>query len=191
MLLNPWNRTARFALVGLAMLMLGVGACSTSTTTELAMGQKVTINLADKSFPDITAIDTDLTAFLDTYPGIERVNILLNEGTNGSAYFDIVAWGSSLVADQLVADLRRAVPALADQDIQTDLLTGTVNESYADKLKREVFQIEIDGATEEEIRAQIMAQLAEQGVAEGAVVDVQITDGKTEIIMTVDVESDE
>ena len=49
-------------------------------------------------------------------------------------------------------------------------------------MKREIFQMEVDGATEEEIRAQILEQLAEQGVADGdAVVDVQMKDGQTEI----------
>jgi hypothetical protein len=56
-------------------------------------------------------------------------------------------------------------------------------------MKRQVFQMEVDGATEEEIRAQILAQLAEQGVAEGdAVVEVRMEDGQTEIKVQIEQE---
>ncbi len=66
-----------------------------------------------------------------------------------------------------------------------------VTESYADRFKRDVFNLEIDGNTEEEIRAQIMAQLTEQGVAEGAVVDILMDDGQTEITITVEEDVEE
>ena len=41
MLLNPYNRIGRLAMAGLALMILGIGACSTSTTTEVEMGQEV------------------------------------------------------------------------------------------------------------------------------------------------------
>jgi hypothetical protein len=186
MLLNPWNRTARFALVGLALLTLGLGACTTSTTTEVPMGQKLTISVTDKAEQDIAALDAELTAFLDAQADIESVGIQLSETVGGSVVFDVVAWGANLDANQLLADLRRAIPALAEVDIHLEALTGTMEESYAEKLRREIFQIEIDGGTAEEIRAQIMAQLAEQGVAENAVVEVKMGDGETDITITVE-----
>jgi len=191
MLLNPWNRTARFAVVGLALLMLGLGACTTSTTTEMEMGQKVTIGIADKGAVDVATIDTQVTAFFDTHPNVETANIMINETVDGPVVFEIVAWGESLDGDQLLADLRRAVPAAPGLDLQIEALTGTVTESYAARLKRDIFNIEIDGNTEEEIRAQIMAQLAEQGVAEGAVIDVLMDDGETEITITVEEDVEE
>ena len=53
-------------------------------------------------------------------------------------------------------------------------------------------RLEVDGATEDEIRAQILAQLAEQGVAEGdAQVQVIQEDGKTEIKVEVTKEVEE
>ena len=190
MLLNPWNRTARFAVVGLTLLMLGLGACTTSTTTEMEMGQKVTIGIAAKSVTDVAAIDAAVTSFFDTHPDVENVGIMVNESVDGSTLFEVVAWGPSLDGDQLLADLH-AVPAMAGADLQVEALTGTVTESYADRLKRDIFNIEIDGNTEEEIRAQIMAQLAEQGVAEGAVVEILMDDGETEITITVEDEVEE
>ncbi len=181
-MLNPWNRTARFALVGLALIMLGVGACTTSTTTEVDMGKKMSIGFSAKADVDMISIDTGLSNFLDTQPGIENVSVSISETVDGPKLIEVIAWGQDLDGDALVAELRRQVPELEDADISFETLSGTIEESFASKMKREVFQLEVDGATEEEIRAQILAQLAEQGVAEGdAVVDIQMKDGQTEI----------
>ena len=181
-MLNPWNRTARFAVVGLALMILGVGACTTSTTTEVDMGKKMTIGLTAKADVDMISIDTSLSNFLDTQPGIENVSVSINRTMGGPATIEVMAWGQDLDGDALVAELRRQVPELEDADISFETLGGTIEESYASKLKREIFQMEVDGATEEEIRAQILAQLAEQGVAEGdAEVEVIQQDGMTEI----------
>jgi len=181
-MLNPWNRTARFALVGLAMIMLGVGACTTSTTTEVDMGKKMSIGFSAKADVDMISIDTGLANFLDTQPGIENVSVSISETVDGPMIIEVMAWGQDLDGDALVAELRRQVPELEDADISFETLNGTIEESFASKLKREVFQVEVDGATVEEIRAQILAQLAEQGVAEGdAQVEVIQQDGMTEI----------
>ena len=181
-MLNPWNRTARFALVGLALVMLGVGACSTSTTTEVDMGKKMSIGFSAKADVDMISIDTGLSNFLDTQPGIENVSVSISETMDGPKLIEVMAWGQDLDGEALVAELRRQVPELEDADISFETLSGTIEESFASKMKREIFHMEVDGATEEEIRAQILEQLAEQGVAEGdAVVDVQMKDGKTEI----------
>ena len=181
-MLNPWNRTARFAFVGLALVMLGVGACSTSTTTEVDMGKRMSIGFSAKADVDIISIDTGLSNFLDTQPGIENVSVSISETVDGPKLIEVMAWGQDLDGDALIAELRRQVPELEDADISFETLNGTIEESFASKMKREIFHMEVDGATEEEIRAQILAQLAEQGVADGdAVVDIQMKDGQTEI----------
>jgi hypothetical protein len=181
-MLNPWNRTGRFAIVALALVVLGVGACTTSTTTEVDMGKKMTIGFSAKADVDMITIDTGLSNFLDTMPGIENVSVSISETMGGPATIEVMAWGQDLDGEALVAELRRQVPELEEADITFETLAGTIEESFASKLKREVFQMEVDGATAEEIRAQILAQLAEQGVAEGdAEVEVLMEDGMTEI----------
>jgi hypothetical protein len=189
-MLNPWNRTARFAFVGLALVMLGVGACSTSTTTEVDMGKKMTIGFSAKADADIISVDTSLSNFLDAQPGIENVSVSVSRTEGGPATIEVMAWGQDLDGDALVAELRRQVPELADADISFETLTGTIAESVASKLKREIFQMEVDGATAEEIRVQILAQLADQGVAEGdAQVQVIQADGQTEIKVEINKEA--
>ena len=191
-MLNPWNRTARFAVVGLALMVLGVGACTTSTTTEVDMGKKMTIGFTAKADADMITIDTGLSNFLDTQPGIENVSVSISRQMGGPATIEVMAWGQDLDGDALVAELRRQVPGLETADISFETLSGTIEESYASKLKREIFQIEVDGGTAEEIRAEILAQLAEQGVAEGdAKVEVIQKDGMTEIKVEVTKEVEE
>lgn len=181
-MLNPWNRTARFALVAVALMILGVGACTTSTTTEVDMGKKMTIGFTAKADVDMISVDTSLSNFLDAQPGIENVSVSISQTVDGPMTLEVMAWGQDLDGDALVAELRRQVPELEGADISFETLSGTIEESFASKMKREIFQMEVDGATEEEIRAQILAQLAEQGVAEGdAKVDVIQQDGQTEI----------
>jgi hypothetical protein len=188
-MLNPWNRTARFALVGLAVIMLGVGACTTSTTTEVDMGKKMSIGFSAKADVDMISIDTGLSNFLDTQPGIENVSVSISETVDGPKLIEVMAWGQDLDGDALVAELRRQVPELQDADISFETLNGTIEESFASKMKRQIFQMEVDGGTEEEIRAQILAQLAEQGVAEGdAQVEVHMENGQTEIKVQIEQE---
>ncbi len=188
MLLSPFTRTGRFAMAMLALAVLSVGACSTSTTTQVEMGQKVSIGLTDKA-ASVPEIDAKLGEFFATVPGIENLNINFQQFTDGQVAFDLMVWGQDLEGEQLIADLRREIPELAAAAITAEPITGTIEESLVDKWKREIFQMEVDGATEEEIRAQILAQLAEQG-ADDAEVEVRMEDGKTEIkvMVTEDVE---
>ena len=189
MLLNPYNRIGRLAMAGLALMILGIGACSTSTTTEVEMGQEVKISLADKAV-SVPEIDSQLKDFFATVPGIDNLNMNVCMEKDGPVVLDLTIWGSDLSGEQLVADLRREVPALADAVITAEALTGTIEESFVDKWKRDVFQMEIDGATEEEIRAQILEQLAAQG-ADDAEVEVLMENGMTEIKVMITEEVDE
>lgn len=188
MLLNPWNRNARFAIVGLALMVLGVGACTTPTTTEVDMGRMITISLTEKTMTDIETIDAGLTRYLDANPGIEDVSVRIMETTDGQAAIEIQAWGQHLDEEALAADMRRQIPGLQGASITFEPLTGMLEESFASHLRREIFDLEVEGATAEEIRAKIMEQLAERGLDEGAEVEVIQEDGLTEIKMTVEQE---
>jgi len=188
MLLNPWTRTARLALVGLAALVLGVGACTTPTVTEVDMGKKMTIGFSAKADADVISVDTSLTNFLDAQPGIENVSVSISRQPGAPAVIEVLAWGQNLDEAALAAEMRRQIPELAEADISFETLTGTVEESFASKLRREVFQLEVDGATAEEIRAEILAQLAAEGLADGAEVEVIRADGMTEIKVKVEQE---
>lgn len=186
MLLNPWNRTARFALVGLALMVLGLGACTTSTTTEVEMGKKMTIGFTAKAEADVISVDTGLSNFIDSNPGIENVSVSIREEAGGDTVIEVLAWGQDLDEEALAAELRRQVPELQAADISFESLSGEMEESYFEKMRREVFDLEVSGATAEEIRMEIMKQLAAQGLEDGAEVEVIHGDGQTEIKVTVE-----
>lgn len=190
MLLNPWNKTARFALVGLALMVLTVGACTTETTTQIEAGQQAHISLnmdgvaADKSIDMDTRLQT-ITDFIAAQPGVQELNVnvreLIDDAGVVTTDLGLMIWGEGLDSDALSAALLAEFPVLAGADISFEPLSTTITESIFDRLGRQVFNIETDGATEEEIRAQILQQLAEQGFTGDAQIEVINEGGMQEI----------
>lgn len=192
MLLNPRNRTARLALAGLAVALLGVGACSTSTTTEVEMGQKLTITMegltGEKADDGLRRLEDDLNRFFAARPEVEGVNFNLRGSADGTV-FEVMAWGRDVEAASLEADLRAQVPGLAATSVSVEPLNGSVRESLLAHFGHEVLglELELSGETADEIRAQIMAQMAAAGIDGDARVVVEDTpDGRR--IITVDVD---
>lgn len=195
MLLNPWNRAARLAMAGLAVALLGVGACSTSTTTSVEMGQKLTITMdagrvGDKSAPDLAAVEAELESFFAARPEVEGINFNIR-GFEERTVFEIAAWGQDLDAASLEADLRAAVPALAATTVTVEPLSGSVRENLLSHLGHKVLglEMEVSGETAEEIRAQILTQMAAAGLSGDAQVQVEDTpDGRR--VITVEVKGE-
>ncbi len=181
MLLNPWNRVARLAMAGLAVALIGVGACSTSTTTEVEMGQKLTIGLQDKADVDISTLNGELNRFFGAQPGVDGVSFNV-QVVDGSATLEIMAWGQDLDAAALEAALRKDVPLLAGATVRTEPLSGSVRENLLSHLGHTVLGLEVSGETADEIRVQILQQMAAQGVTGDAQVQVEeLPDGRRQI----------
>lgn len=181
MMLNPWNRAARLAMAGLAVALLGVGACSTSTTTEVEMGQKLTIGLTAKADADFPAIEADLNRVLSTHAEVEGVNFNLRGVDGRTTVLEIMVWGQDVDAAKLEAELRKQVPVLADASVKVEPLNGSVRESLLSHFGHEVLglEMEVNGETADEIRQQILAQMSAAGVSGDAQVQVETTpDGR-------------
>jgi hypothetical protein len=194
MLLNPWNRAARLALAGLAVALLGVGACSTSTTTEVEMGQKLTITMdglsGDKADDSLRHLEGELNDFFAARPEVEGVNFNLR-GSESGTVFEIMAWGRDVDAAALEADLLAQVPGLSATNVTIEPLSGGVRENLLQHFGHEILglELELNGETADEIRAQIIARMAAAGIEGDARVVVEDTpDGRR--IITVDVEGD-
>ncbi len=196
-MLNPHKPLARFAFFSLAMLLLGVGACS-ETTTEVEVGKQVSISLPsggatfDKSV-DIEAQVRELITDLSTIAGVEDFNVNINETISDNETImdlNIVLFGDSLDSDALISMIHNNYPDLADAEISVENLQGTITENWVERVGRQVFDIETDGATDEEIQAQVLQQLAEQGFEGDAEVNVSTRDGEQtiEIKLTEDIE---
>lgn len=205
MMLNPWNRTARFVLTGLALCVIVVGACSRETTTEVELGKQMQLDLAagaedrsaqsqyDLTFEFLAQEEVTLRAeamskLLAEQPGVENASVSINQQSNGEVSVNVLAWGKDLDTDELLATLAKDYPVLANAHVSIDDLNATVTETYAAKFAREVFRIEVTGSDPEELRAQVLEKLAAQGFEGDATVHVD-TDGDQSTI-TIELEEE-
>jgi hypothetical protein len=189
MLLNPWNKTARFAVVGLALMLLAVGACTTETSTQIQAGQQGHIALkmsgssADKSLE--FEAQEQITDFISSQPGVEELNVSVREFIDDAgtvtADISLMIWGENLDAEALSAAIQAEFPHLDAADISFEPLSTTITESLFDRFGRQVFNIETEGSSAEEIRTQILQQLAAEGFTGDAQVEVINGDGTQEI----------
>lgn len=187
MLLNPWNRTARFVLTGLVLCMVVIGACTTETITDVDLGKQMKMDLAvpltdhaegealviaeNVSFDDLGHECRDMSKMLMAHPLVEDASVSLNHTGEGEVSLDILAWGDHVEAEQLVAQLKQTYPFLADASVTVNDLKTKIKESYASKIGRKVFKVEASGTSPEELRRQFLQQLEAQGY-----------DGQAEII---------
>jgi len=186
MFLNLHTHTGKVAIGSAVVLLLALGACYTPTTYEMPMGQQVSVTFetsTGSSPTDLAAKARDLAEALHESPGIERVSVSVGQGNGQVGRVDVMAWGQGLSRESIMSALHGKVTELQISDIQSTPLTGTLCESWAKRLGRTLFDIEVRGETAEEIRAQILGQLAAQGV-EGAQVDVQVQEGMKTIQIT-------
>lgn len=205
MLLNPWNRIARLVLAGLALCVIVVGACTTETTTEVELGKHLQLGLdADNddqseegrfqfifvyvSPEAVTQEAKNMSSLLMSQPGVEDANVSINQQSSGEVNLDILAWGDGLNTDELLSALTENYPALAEASVTISDLNTTVKESYASKIGRAVFHVEVGGTDPEELRQQVLEQLAAQGFDGQAEIDVQ-TDGDQQTI-TIEMEEE-
>lgn len=181
-MLNPWHRVMRFAVIGLAVGLLGVGACTTSTTTEVDMGKQLQLTLHtetdaskyDDEFELQEQIDPVLE-WLSGWPGVNEVNVNVEQcltEQGAQTKLNLLVWGEALDANQLTSDLHGAFPELVEAEIEVGDLNTTVTESWAQYFCRETMHLEFDGTNEEDLRAQILAQLEAQGINGDAHVEV-------------------
>ena len=194
-MLNPQTRFARYAFIGLAMLLLGVGACSTQTTTEVEIGKQVSVALdgqlttpnGEKTI-DINARVQEVMQQFSSADGVDGVEVNIEQDGEGHLSLSLMLFGDDLDGETLTAMLRSSFPEMPDAQILVETLEGTIEESWAERLGREVFHFESAGGSDEEIRAQVLQQIYEQGFEGEAEVIVNTEGGEQtiEIIMTED-----
>ncbi len=168
----------RPALACLALAALGVAACSTPTEYDVSMGQQLTVALDGAAKDGGTDTIDQVASWLEGRPGVEGVWVGIEEQADGPLTGKLTVWGQSLDGAALQADLAEAFPGLDGAAVTVQPLEGTAEGSFADALGHAVFGIEVSGDTAEEVRAGILAQLAEQGFTGEAQVDVIDADGQ-------------
>jgi hypothetical protein len=166
----------------LLLAVLGVGACTVPTETELEVGQRLTYTLTDKA---VMSQVGDLVQFVIAQPGVDDVHIEEEATDDGPLVIDLVVWGRGFKIDTLVSRIGEAFPAMAKGHLETEVLSTDVKTSIAEKLGHDFLHLDLHvEGTNAEIRAQILEQIYESGFEGTADVDVHTEDGVT----TVDLE---
>jgi hypothetical protein len=177
MLVNPQNQVTRWAL-GTSLLALScIGACEVPTSYQVEMGKQLEIQMQAEA---VAASPAALMQSLQEVDGVDDVSVSVNNDPDGASLL-VAAWGHDLDAEALLARLRQSDPALASASVQVRPLEGTVHGKLGDRLGKALFDLEVSGETADDIRAEILAQLAAQGFQGDAQVDVQ-TDGDARTI---------
>ncbi len=194
-MLNPHTPFARFAVLGLAMLLLGVTACSTQTTTEVEIGKHASVRFAgelqtpngEKTIDINQRIQVVMNELMVT-DGIEDCNVNIEQDGEGNLTLGLTLFGNDIDGEAVIVMLQSSFPEMPEAEILVEVLEGTIEESWAERFGREVFHFESDGGSDEEIRAQVLQQIQEQGFEGETEVIVNTEGGEQtiEIIMTED-----
>jgi hypothetical protein len=179
MMINPRWRMGRLVLGGLAVLVLGIAACTIPTSYEADVGKSLTF--AATGDPAGLPDHGELLSFLQEAAVAEDVSVSLSESSGGPATYNILLWGDRVPQDDLVQMLRRRFAGLSSAQYEVRELEGQVRGSLAEKIGHDLFRIEVEGDDLEEIRAQILAGLATQGFQGEAAVNVSEENGLKEI----------
>ena len=180
---TPWFRPL---LASICVLAVGIAACNAPTEYEVQMGEHLTLSIpeaaksGDGLFDEIEA----MVQFVETWPEVESVSVSVNEVDGGPVTVDLMVWGQALDGDALAAAITDQFPALAGAELSIEPLSGTVEGNLGEAFGHAVFDFEVEGETAEEIQAQILQQLAEQGFAGDATVEVVDEDG----VQTINIE---
>jgi hypothetical protein len=174
----------RPVVAGLALLILGVAACTAPTEYDVEMGKQMQITFGnpDKSVAEIEAQLNEVQTYIDTLPVVEGSTYNIMAQPDGPVTAGITVWGQNLDGDALVADLEARFPFLQSADITLTPLEGTTRGTLADRLGHDLFHIEVEGQTAEEIRLQILTELAHREFGGDPQVEViDRPDGRREV----------
>lgn len=177
-MLQPHSAKARAVLTGIVVATLGFVACEMPTETEHEFGQRVSVESNVQQEPENKwefefAFGENEINHLRELPGVEDVSFGRSV-ENGKLHQEFVFWGDDVDQDEV---LHRVQEVAGDAKVEVVKMSHVVKESWVSKLGRELFHLNLDdGLSDEEIKAQILEQLKEQGI-EGWEVTELPTDG--------------
>ncbi len=178
----------RPVVAGFALLILGIAACTAPTEYDVEMGKQMQIAFSnpDKSV-DVEAQLNEVQAYIDALPVVDGSWYTIEAQPDGPVTAGITVWGQNLDGDALVADLEARFPFLQSADITLTPLEGTMQGTFVDRIGHDVFHIEVDGETAEEVRMQILTELTRRQLGGDPEVEViDHPDGRREIKIEMD-----
>lgn len=170
MLINPHWRTGRLVLAALALLVLGIGACTIPTSYEAEMGTTLAIHVPKGA--DKLPSQSELLEFLRGAGPADDVSVSISRQENGDADLHLMMWGQNIAKEAVIERLQEAYPVFENALFEVHEHTGTVEGNLAEKIGHFVFQFELRDDDVDAMRAQILHELQEQGI--NGDVDVQV-----------------
>jgi hypothetical protein len=188
MLINPRWRAGRLVLAGVALFILGLGACTIPTEYEAKVGKTLAIHVPDGA-TELPA-PAGMLAFLEDAQVADDISVSISEQGTGEADIQLMLWNDRVSQAELVQILREQYPVLQKALFEVHEVEGTVRGSLAEKIGHDVFNIEVSGDDIEEIRRQFYEQLAAQGFTGDAAIEIQEAGDETLIDITLEGEQE-
>lgn len=187
MLLDPHVRAGRLALTAIALMVLGIAACTVPTEYEAEVGKTIELGIpvGAGEVPSLS----ELRAFLEDSQAADEISVSLSESVDGEKEIYLVLWGQNVATGQLLEGLKERYPALTNAHLDVRDLTGTARGSFAEKIGHDLFKIEVSGDTEEEIRRQFLEQMAAHGISGDA--HIEVHDDGEERTIDITIEEDQ
>ncbi len=190
MFLNPKFTTGRIILTSVAILALGIGACSVPSDIETEIGQMMELSLAAQVADDDFLIQ-EAVSYGKDLPGVENISINENIST-GTKQVNILLWGEEMDGQAIEASMKSRFPKLADADVVIKPLEATVRGNLGERIGHAIFDLQITAeGSEEEFRQQILEQLAAQGFTGESLITIHEEDGQALIDIELTEESDD
>ncbi len=177
----PRSRSRRWWVGGLVFAGALAGACVLPVEYDMPLGQRVDISLDAVGHDDL---DPELLArFIEEQYEVERIEIRVSASSHGASettargpmQITILAFGAEDIPDDLADDLVDAFPVLEEAEVDNEAVAGTVHGTLGGKLGHAWLDVVIDEHGVEEARRRLLADLAAQGLAGDA--EIEIVDG--------------
>lgn len=190
-MITPKTAIGRLALASLLLVGMGIGACQMPTDTPISLGKQITLSLpreghADYDYTDPLALMRDSIQRIESMPGVDELNVQLNEKVDDPIQLRLTIWGETVPMREILDLLREDLEPLNGVDLEVANLNTTLHESWGRKIGRELFDIKVSlKLGDSALRDVILHELSEDGQP-GAEVEVS-SDGQIRTITIVPV----
>jgi hypothetical protein len=163
----------RPALAGLGLVVIGFVACVAPTRYDVEMGRKVSITFDNPTkSADLEVHAQEVAAYFRSNAAVEGVHIGISRTDGAPSVVQVTVWGQKLDSETLVAGLHARFPYLANASIAVTPLVGTATGNLVQAMGHGLLKIKVRGESADRIRAEILRQMAANGMNGDAQVEV-------------------
>ena len=137
------------------------------------MGRQVSITFDNTTkSADLDARAQEVAAYFRSNAAVEGVHISICRTDQAPSLMEVTVWGQKLDSEALVAGLHARFPFLADARVAVTPLVGTAKGNLVQAMGHGLLKIKVRGKSADRIRAEILKQMAANGMNGDAQVEV-------------------